>query len=227
MGMLIILGNAAAAQAGGSGAEWIQAAAAMATVFVALLALAASATTAVVIGQVKEIAEKLRGYDPSDFAKTLRADVKEHTATATDVLLDKLQTHPDSMETLRAQLRSLRSELSDPLEYIDRMKLIPPGGFPNPAISSAYGNWAGALRALCKTIDDLHFEMTYPLVNEPVVRQREEYLLKQYLVEQKVMLRHIDRIKAAATKLDTQAAKAIKKKPGAPRDDAEKGSDHG
>lgn len=224
--MLITLGNAAAAHASAGPSQSIQIAAALATVFIALLALAASATTVVIVREVKAAVDKLRAHDPSDFARTLRADVKEHTSTATDVLLDKLSTHPDSMETLRTQLRSLRGELSDPLEYIDRMKLVPPGGFPNPAIASAFGAWAGAIRALTRTIDDLHFEMTYPLVNEPVVRQREEYLLKQYAVEQKLMLRHLDRIKAAATKLDAQAAKAIKKKPGAAKPEGEEGGEH-
>lgn len=149
--------------------------------------------------------------EDSEFARVLRADVKEHSETAGTTILHKLQTYPDSMETLRTQLRSLRSELSDPLEYIDRMKLVAPGYFPNAEISSAYGSWAGAVRTLYRQIDDMHQEMTFPLINEPVVKQRETYLLGQYIVETKLMMRQIDRIKEKAAKLDKLAAKIAKK----------------
>lgn len=151
----------------------------------------------------------------SNFARTLRADVKEHSNTIGELFFNLLRTTPDSMETLRAHLRNLRNELSGPVNYIDRMNAYPVAGFPTDALSSAYGKWSGEVRALQKTVDDLHHELIYPLVNEPVVKRREDYLLKQYQIDAEVLLRGVNAVKDAAKKLDALAAPLIKeeKKP--------------
>lgn len=220
---IVGLANAAAARASDGQASWSLGPATFAEwimLFLAALSVGAAFGLLRVLGAIRDRLPRSPVPDAQEFARTLRADIKEYTEATTDVLLDKLQTHPNNIETLRTQLRSLRNELSDALEYIDRMKLIAPGYFPSPAISSAYGRWAGDVRALHRQIEDLHLEMTFPLVHEPVVRQRETYLVGQYLVEKEVMVRQLDRIKAAAARLDGLVAKAIKK-------DSVKADDHG
>lgn len=146
----------------------------------------------------------------STFARALRADVKEQSARIGDNFFHLLRTTPDSMETLRAHVRNLRNELCGPANYLDRMNSYPVADFPSDALSSAFGRWGGEVRALHKTVDDLHHELVYPLVNEPVVKQRLDYLLQQYQVEAEVLRRGVNAVQEAARKLDGLAAPLVR-----------------
>lgn len=200
--LLISLANAGAATASAASdptllPAWLQ----------AIAAVLALVTTATILISLNNYVRETPVAKKKEFAKAIRGDVNTHTETVNKLLFAKLQQHPTDMESMRTLLRNLRNDLSVPLEYIDSMNH--PRDWPTHELNSAYLTWAGAVRALHRIIDDLHHEMIYPLVNEPVRKQREDHLLRQYIVDEKVLLRGVDAVKDAAKKLDGLAAKII------------------
>jgi len=143
------------------------------------------------------------------FVKALRTDVKEHARRIDERVLAKTATAPANLESLRGLLRSLRNELSEPLAYLARMASVPVTAFPEPELSSAFGAFAGAVRALGEAVDHFYADTSYAGSDINVVR--EKYLLDQYVSELTNMLELRTRVKDTAAKLDKVAGAYVTK----------------
>lgn len=151
------------------------------------------------------------------FAEALRADVREHSRRIAERFLAKTGAAPDSLESLRAHLRSLRHELSEPMAYLGRMATVPVGDFPGHDLSSAFGAWAGAVRGLHEAVDNYYRDTSY--AGEEIGIRRENYLLRQYATELAHLLELRAKVKDTAAKVDKLAGAYIarhKPKTGTP-----------
>lgn len=143
------------------------------------------------------------------FVKAVRGDVKLQATRIGDHLAAKAATAPADLESLRGLLRSLRNEMSEPVAYVDRMAMVPITTFPEPDLSSAYGVFAGAVRALAQSVDHFYDDTSY--AGSHIDRTREQYLLNQYLPEMRNIMALSDRVKDSAAKLDKLAGAYITK----------------
>lgn len=161
------------------------------------------------------LAVRLKGHDKGPdkqglpFVKALRSDVKDHARRIDERVLAKAATAPDSLESLRALLRGLRNELSEPLAYLARMANVPVTAFPEPELSSAFGAFAGAVRALGEAVDHFYADTSY--AGSDIDIRREKYLLRQYVSEMANMLELRAKVKEAAARLDKSAGAYITK----------------
>lgn len=143
------------------------------------------------------------------FVKALRSDVKEQARRIDERVLAKTATAPDSLESLRALLRSLRNELSEPLAFLARMANVPVTAFPEPEMSSAFGAFAGAVRALGEAVDHFYADTSY--AGSDIDIRREKYLLRQYVGEMANMLELRTKVKDSAARLDKLAGAYVTK----------------
>jgi hypothetical protein len=143
------------------------------------------------------------------FVKALRTDVKHHAARIDDHFLAKTATAPADLESLRGVLRSLRNEMSEPVAFLERMATVPVTAFPEPELSSAYGAFAGAVRALGESVDHFYTDTSYAGSHIDVTRER--YLLNQYCSELENMRELRTRVKDTAAKLDKLAGAYVTK----------------
>jgi hypothetical protein len=160
------------------------------------------------------LAVRLKGTDKAGkhdvgFVKSLRNDVKEHARRIDERVLAKTATAPDTLESLRSLLRSLRNELSEPRAYLARMANVPVTAFPEPELSSAFGAFAGAVRALGEAVDHFYADTSY--AGSDIDIRREKYLLRQYVSEMTNMLELRTKVKETAAKLDKSAGAYITK----------------
>lgn len=143
------------------------------------------------------------------FVKALRADVKQHASRIDDHFLTKTATAPADLESLRGVLRSLRNEVSEPVAYVERMATVPVTTFPEADLSSAYGTFAGAVRALGDSVDHFYADTSY--TGSHIDKTREQYLLTQYRSELENMRELRTKVKDTAAKLDKLAGAYITK----------------
>jgi hypothetical protein len=143
------------------------------------------------------------------FVRALKADVKHHAGRIDDLLLAKTPTAPANLESLRGVLRGLRNEMSEPLAYIARMANVPVTAFAEPEISSAFGAFSGAVRALGEAVGHFYADTSYAGSDINVTRER--YLLNQYVSELNNMMELRARVKDTAAKLDKLAGAHITK----------------
>lgn len=143
------------------------------------------------------------------FVKALRADVKHHAARIDDHLAAKTSTAPADLESLRGVLRSLRNEMSEPLAFVARMATVPVTAFGEPEISSAFGSFSGAVRALGEAVDRFYADTSYAGSHIDVTR--EKYLLNQYINEMTNIMDLRGRVKDTAAKLDKLAGAYVTK----------------
>ncbi|NML04781.1 hypothetical protein [Sphingomonas sp. G-3-2-10] len=164
------------------------------------------------------------GPDPKElaFVKSLRGEVREHSRRIDERLAARMATVPASLESLRALLRGLRGEISEPMAYLARMAAVPVTSFGEPEISSAFGAWAGVVRALGEAIDHLYADTSY--AGSDIDVRRETYLLRQYGVEAEHILALRAKVKESAGKLDKLAGAYIVKHT--PKDGSKAESDH-
>lgn len=164
------------------------------------------------------------GPDPKElaFVKSLRGDVREHSRRIDERLVTRMATVPASLESLRALLRGLRSELSEPMAYLARMAAVPVTSFGEPEISSAFGAWAGAVRALGEAIDHLYADTSY--AGSEIDIRRETYLLRQYGVEAEHILALRTKVKETSGKLEKLAGAYVVKHT--PKDGSKAETEH-
>lgn len=144
-----------------------------------------------------------------EFVDALKKDVKAYSERADANMLAKMSAVPASVEALRANLRMLVNELAEPMAYIDRMGAVPVATFPEHDMSSAFGTWSAATRALHGSIDRFYSDSTY--AGDQIGHDREKYLLSQYQAEYAHILKQRERAKDAADKLVKIADKYLEK----------------
>lgn len=149
------------------------------------------------------------------FTRMLCERVWAHTDTLTDTFAERMRQTPESLPTMLMMVRNLREDLSGPVTYVDYMKAYLAGSWPSPQLFSAFGAWAGSVRAMESQLADLFAQLSNPIAQEPVDKARETRLLNHYGNEQRVLLRSVDKIRAQAFQIcDTaHAFLKTKKKP--------------
>ncbi|MDF7774098.1 hypothetical protein P1X14_02465 [Sphingomonas sp. AOB5] len=177
--------------------------------FSAMAAFFLSIAAVVLAIRLKAFLTQGPGKQELAFIKALRGDVKEHSRRIDERVLAKVSTAPASLESLRALLRNLRNEMSEPMAYLARMANVPVTGFGEPEISSAFGSWAGAVRSLSEAIDHFYADTSY--AGSDIDTQRETYLLRQYRAELEHLLELRAKVKESAGKLDKLAGGYITK----------------
>jgi hypothetical protein len=204
--ILILLANGSANATVPAATLWLGVAGATG-LFTAVSAFFLSIAAVVLVIRLKS-PDKSGKHDLA-FVKSLRSDVKEQARRIDERVLAKTAAAPDSLESLRAMLRSLRNELSEPLAYLARTAHVPVTAFPEPELSSAFGAFAGAVRALGDAVDHFYADTSY--AGSDIDIRREEYLLRQYVSEIANMLELRTRVKDSAAKFDKLAGAYVTK----------------
>lgn len=161
---------------------------------------------AVSIGILQSIRTMMAAKPKSDinhgqFARMLCERVWAHTDTLTDTFAERMRQTPESLPTMLMMIRNLREDLSGPVTYVDYMKAYLAGNWPSPQLFSAFGAWAGSVRAMESQLADLFAQLSNPIAQEPVDKARETRLLNHYGNEQRVLLRSVDKIRVQAFQL--------------------------
>jgi hypothetical protein len=203
--ILILLANGSANATVPAATLWLGVAGATG-LFTAVSAFFLSIAAVVLVMRLKS-PDKAGKHDLA-FVKSLRSDVKEQARRIDERVLAKAASAPDSLESLRAMLRSLRNELSEPLAFLARTAHVPVTAFPEPELSSAFGAFAGAVRSLGEAVDHFYADTSY---GSDIDIRREEYLLRQYVGEIANMLELRTRVKDSAARFDKLAGAYVTK----------------
>lgn len=154
----------------------------------------------------------------ADFVRMLCAQLWEHSDHIAKVFAERLRNPPSDIAAMRILVRLLREDLSTAINFIEQMRAHPPGSWHGADIFTAFTNWSAPVVAMAKQLDDLHQAVTYPLLREPVDKQRDATLVYQYLTEQAFLLRRVDDVEARAYAFCAVARKLL---------DKDKKPDHG
>lgn len=194
-----------AALALGSWPDWLQ---------VALMLVAVGIGAAMVRALVS-LRDRFPEPEKSDavaFVTMLCAQVWESTDRITSVFAERLRQPPGDIAQLRILVRHLREDMSIPVNFIEQMRAHPPGEWQGAAIFKAFNNWSAQVAAMAKQLDDLHHQITYPLLREPVDKQRDAMLVYHYHTEQAFLDRRIDDVLGRAHEFCAVARKILAKR---------------
>jgi hypothetical protein len=170
-----------------------------------------------------ELTAKPKSRD-KEFARMLCDQVWAHTDTMTNVFAQRMRQSPADIVTLRVLIRNLREDLSGPVHFVDQMQGHAPQTWPKYGLFGAFTNWGGQLKALESQLGDLQHAVTYPVVKEPVDKNRDAMLVHHYLTEQAVLGRAIGQLRAHAFAVCAAAKKSLGgKKSGHSHDEDEDG----
>lgn len=212
--MLLLSASAAPARAAADAGA--QAAGSLTTpmwVLVIGVLVALAAMVGILVSVINLLTAKPAKVDTGEieFARTLCERVWTHTDTVERQLGQRLRNHPATLPMLQIQVRNLREDLSDAALYVDYMKAYSASGWPSAQLFSAYSAWAGLVRAMEVQLADLFDQLSRPLVQEPVDKDREKRLIEFYENEQRVLNRGIDKMRAQASRISTLACEFIKR----------------
>jgi hypothetical protein len=154
------------------------------------------------------------GTDKGDFTRMLCERIWVHTDTALGKFARGLRDHPASMPALQMQVRNLREDLSEAVLYIDYMKAYPANAWPSARLFGAYSVWAGQVAAMESQLADLFAQISRPVAQEPVDKDREKRMLQYYETEQRILNRGVDKLHGHAFRLCEAAREFLKKDGG-------------
>lgn len=222
MGLVLAsLGNAAAnlVQAAASDASqgaggWFANATAPDWLQVAI-ALAALVTAAIGVNVLIAFKNKFPDPQKSDakaLTKMLCEQVWLHTDDIANILGQRLRDPPADIASMRIRVRHLREDLAAPANFVEQMRGHPARDWPSATVFQAFNNWGGQIVAMASQLADLHQAITYPLVREPVDKNRDAMLVYQYHTEQAFLDRGIEKLRGYAFDFCAAAAKHLEKK---------------
>ncbi|OYY68215.1 MAG: hypothetical protein B7Y47_14160 [Sphingomonas sp. 28-63-12] len=185
--------------------EWIQ-------VLLALAGLFVGGRIVFAIIGVRDRLPALNNGDPVEFVTMLCDQVWDCTNRITTIFAQRLRQPPSDIAAMRILVRHLREDLSIPMNFIEQMRAHPPGNWHGTTIFMAFTNWSAQIAAMTQQLDDLHQAITYPLLREPVDKQRDAMLVYQYHIEQAFLDRRVDEVVARAYEFCEVARKVLKKK---------------
>lgn len=147
-----------------------------------------------------------------EFVTMLCDQVWDCTNRITSVFAQRLRQPPTDIAAMRILVRHLREDLSIPMNFIEQMRANPPSDWHGTGVFKAFTNWSAQIAAMSKQLDDLHQAITYPLLREPVDKQRDAMLVYQYHTEQAFLDRRVDELTGRAYEFCAVARKVLKKK---------------
>jgi len=147
-----------------------------------------------------------------EFVTMLCEQVWSCTDRINNVFAQRLREPAPDFATMGIRVRHLREDLSIPMNFIEQMRAQPPGDWHGTSIFKAFTNWSAQIAAMVKQLDDLHQSITFPLLREPVDKQREAILVHQYQIDQVFLDRRVDELVASAAEFCAAARKILKKK---------------
>lgn len=157
------------------------------------LAIAVVALASIVARVLAKPASNKKG-----FTEMLCKQVWASTDVVTGTFAERLRQIPPEIVSLRVLVRTLREDLSGPIHFIDQMHAHPPAAWPDLDLFAAFTQWGGQIKSMGSQLADLQQATTYPVVKEPVDKNRDAMLIHHYLTEQAVFIRAVDNLKALA-----------------------------
>jgi hypothetical protein len=149
--------------------------------------------------------------DHKKFTRMICEEVWKHTDAMTNIFAQRLRIPPTDTVTLRVMVRALREDLAAPLNFIEQMRSYAPTAWPSFDLFRAFSDWGGQVRAAESQLADLQQSITYPVVREPVDKNRDAMILHQFLIEQAFFDRGIDQLRDYAFALCEAAKKQLQK----------------
>lgn len=212
--MLISVGSAAiaatnaAAPSGFAPAtlpEWI-------TIALVLVGVAALLGMVLALNRIHDRMPKEQGIAKKEFVRMLCDQVWKHTDAITDVFAQRMRLEPLAIEQMRVLVRLLREDISAPANYVEQMRAHSTRDWPKLDLFQAFNNWGGLIKAMESQLSDLQTAINYPVVKEPVDKNRDERILHLYRTEQEILQRSVDKLRGNAFDLCAAAKVHLAKK---------------
>jgi hypothetical protein len=195
--VLITLGNDAAGQAGVAAGIPAQALWWPAWVLVAGVLVAMAAALGMLASLRNTLAAKPASRN-KEFATMLCGQIWKHTDFMSDVFARHMRMPPGNLDNLRVLVRNLREDLGAPVNFVDQMRGHTPQAWPKYDLLQAFNNWGGQIKSIQSQLADLQQAATYPVVRDPVDKQRDALLVHHYMTEQAILARAIEKLRGYA-----------------------------
>lgn len=147
----------------------------------------------------------------ADFVKMLCDQVWGCSNRISTVFAQRLRTPPSDIVGLGILVRMLREDLSIPMNFVEQMRNQPADHWHGSNVFKAYTNWSAQVAAMSKQLDDLHQSITYPVLREPVDKQRDAMLVHRYHTEQAFLDRRVEELMGCAYQFCAVAREVLKK----------------